>query len=129
MAGSPACSYSLPSSQRSRVGCSALPPKGRTVPALNDLPCSLEDAEEELRRIAAPGSSWPAEARAPLQAAADALGGQWFVVDCGTWAEGHPKAGVPAFALLQITFVTVQADDTERKYTGEQQAVQHVHRL
>jgi hypothetical protein len=42
-----------------------------------------------------------------------------FVVDCGVWNEDHPKAGVPAFALLQMIFITVRADDEERKYTGE----------
>jgi hypothetical protein len=126
VAASPACSYGQPSSHR-RVSCSALPPQRIIGPALNDLPCTLEDAEEELHRIAAPGSSWLAEARAPLQAAADALGGHWFVVDCGKWDEGHPRAGMAAFALLQMTFITVTADSEERKYTGEQHLASCAH--
>jgi hypothetical protein len=88
--------------------------KRNTVPdRLDYLPTSLAAATQELALLANPGSSWPAEARQKVVSAEKALHGLFFVVCCGRWAEGHPQAGWPAYALLQAVLVSMFAADAE----------------
>lgn len=74
-----------------------------------EIPTSFAAARDELARLAAPGSTWPAEARATVEAMADTLGGMFFVVLCGNFDETHPRAGQPALALFQFVFLAAVA--------------------
>lgn len=82
---------------------------GHGVVKKGEVPSSFAAASEELARLATPGSVWPAEARAAVEAVATKLGGLFFVVVCGTFAEPHPRAGQPAYSLFQMVFVAVTA--------------------
>ena len=97
------------------VIASAAPRQRRkgAVPDFEFLSTSLEAATQELASLATPGASWPPQA-APLEAAEQSLGGKFFLVSCGQYAEGHALPGQPAYALFQLVFCSCQAtkDDT-----------------
>jgi hypothetical protein len=79
----------------------------QTAADFDSFATSLEAAAAEMALQAAPGSSWPAETRAVIEAAHKAMGGSFLLVECGRWADPHPQAGDPAYALLQMVFVSV----------------------
>jgi hypothetical protein len=72
----------------------------------------LTDALQQAKFFALPGSSCPSEVLAKLQAMDKEVGGRFYIISCGEYAEKHPQAGNPARALLQMLLVSIEADPT-----------------
>lgn len=75
------------------------------------MPNSLEAATKELAVAAVPGSRCSPKGQHAIEAAARALGGYWFLAQCGHFHAAHPRAGQPAKTLVQLMLLSIAMDE------------------
>lgn len=78
-------------------------------------------AFEEVRNTIIPGTQWPDAALQAMQQAMDRMSHHCLFVQCGTYAQGHPKAGQPAYAFVQVVCLVQPISGVADAADGQQQ--------